>query len=1252
MENALAQGGLGYRCKFAQIEMAELLLHLALFGKSEGLQATCGTALAHMFKLVQDSEALKIGSAALKSAIYVPDVSLSSSSTTLSRVATIAAKEKAAAAAKAAPTLDPFQSSDAAAGAKFISLVLEKGGRSLGDLVEALKDSAPRLQQSLLTIIILVFQCSESNNAAGVVLRLARSFFLRSVSLLSQLLRLAEQGASSAVRGKALLTIQLLCSHSPILLTNLGEKRFPSLLVRALEPLFVQARAQQQQQQQLALQGLQEQQRNREVSLALTELSYFVKTALSMVLFLKKCSMDACVQLSSHIALLSDPSAILPQVQNGAAGASSSVVAKTAAAERDGRIDSVSSADGMSEITGGGGTDLDSVSVSSAARSRGGGSRSGNKGGGGGAEAAHRTPEKSSSGAGSPSKQSMMSGGRNRSIIGSNSNSIRATPPSTAPLRHHTPEALSASKRRSGSSAATPASPVRPKGDNNDAHHPASPSNKTQGNGGHIETVAGTNRDGPVSTRFDLDKLRDATDNLRAVVSVASQPSLRRLVLGSDGAFATVLARAIEMLPNARAALPVLVQREITEKKSSNLSSVPIAASTTRDAAEEESESVAAFAAAEHCALLALETVVQIDIIDLAVTATSTQERPLSAAALLELCGTGGDAAAVASGRQNKQKKAANAIDLCNFLVPTPLCVVHYIKCVSGLLVPAVAALSTHPEGDIRVVVASTMRRVLPSVLRVSYNFTGGLAGSAADHELSALLPVQRREQQHLLQASLLSDVASVCLRRSLAVLPVLLSDSAPIPQYSVKLLTDILSIGAESIGLNGQQAQLASDALKHAHAEAARGMLNAVMRELSSTGGLRTLINLWGQSHQYYLQQQGGGEMADQVGADSGADSVAFSAVDDQLVGLLRALCDCPNGVAQLIDAGICSSVSPAVSTAVLVAATATNSKTTTANGHMSHSVGLGSDPSRNLGLDEAYAPLFELLHLVLHCIIRDLAHAENTLAEAEAEPGTIVAGGERARNLSRLREECSEAQRRRELGLALRLLNPALMLISSSCVDGIDSAAPLAQRIHALLNSSSSSQPSMSSPSRARSAAVADEERQQLQYQLQATQDALIVNTHILDVATRSIGILFDLFPDVVTAHLLSKQDMVSLFDKTVGASLLRRQQTQQLSAAQVLSKILRGSRYHIPPKLHTRLLKILHGVASVAATAGQHSKARDLLSVDPLRSAIFHLAHETNENNASVTSKSNDPRLVMEETALAKVSAQLADVIRHKL
>lgn len=298
-----AQGGLEFKRRFTSCEVAVRLLELALGGKGEVLQATCAMALSHLLLFVMTPSAVPL------SATLNGEASSVLSTTSGRKGATTAASPNHP---------DPFLPPTAVSAAKFMVRVLEKGG--LAGIVEVLRDGQPRLQQAFLNIVNLVFaaplcvdelapttpgrghKAAEDAGAVvqgvNVALRLTRSFFLKAASTIPTVVKLAEQGASSAVRGKALLTAQLLCRQAPQSLITLGERRMPQLLARVLEPVVAQLHAAQQ---------------HGEAEPA--ELSYYVRTALSMVGYVK----EVCEEAAAAIAL--QLQAVATDVSSGAGDA-------------------------------------------------------------------------------------------------------------------------------------------------------------------------------------------------------------------------------------------------------------------------------------------------------------------------------------------------------------------------------------------------------------------------------------------------------------------------------------------------------------------------------------------------------------------------------------------------------------------------------------------------------------------------------------------------------------------------------------------------------------------------------------------------------------------------------------------------------------------------------------------------------------------------------------------------------------------
>jgi hypothetical protein len=132
--------------------------------------------------------------------------------------------------------------------------------------------------------------------AINVALRMVRSFFLKSPTLLPHLVNMMEQGGLSAIRGKALIAAQLICVFSPQILSSLAERRLPNLLVRALSPVL----------------AAQESEPNK--PLASMQLTYYTKTALSMLYYLRGVCITSAGSLADQLSFLTaNPSRVLTE---------------------------------------------------------------------------------------------------------------------------------------------------------------------------------------------------------------------------------------------------------------------------------------------------------------------------------------------------------------------------------------------------------------------------------------------------------------------------------------------------------------------------------------------------------------------------------------------------------------------------------------------------------------------------------------------------------------------------------------------------------------------------------------------------------------------------------------------------------------------------------------------------------------------------------------------------------------------------
>ena len=112
--------------------------------------------------------------------------------------------------------------------ALFIAQVFDQEGAVSG-ILDVLRDGSPKLQQAYLNIINRIFSESPTplSKAEEIevekILQPVRKAFVKPEGALPSILRLIEQGGSSAVRAKALFAAQLLCRHNPALLSGLTQ---------------------------------------------------------------------------------------------------------------------------------------------------------------------------------------------------------------------------------------------------------------------------------------------------------------------------------------------------------------------------------------------------------------------------------------------------------------------------------------------------------------------------------------------------------------------------------------------------------------------------------------------------------------------------------------------------------------------------------------------------------------------------------------------------------------------------------------------------------------------------------------------------------------------------------------------------------------------------------------------------------------------------------------------------------------------
>lgn len=441
--------------------------------------------------------------------------------------------------------------------------------------------------------------------------------------------------------------------------------------------------------------------------------------------------------------------------------------------------------------------------------------------------------------------------------------------------------------------------------------------------------------DETVGCKADLALLVSNAHILRAAVSIASQPLLRRLMISAGPEFPLALADVLCALPAARSSIQSTGSAALEQG--------------TEDRHAEEADAVSQV---EQAALVALEAVAQVDLLG------------------LDNDNLGGSALGA--------EKSMGS----------------FLHAVATRLISAAAGLSNHPDGDLRVVVAASLRRMVPACLK-TYAISG--------HNTGSVTPVPKGGSMETDPASLM---VSQCLEGVVEHLPALLTDQSPIPQYAVRMLTDaaISSLRVATLIADG----------------------------LSTRNALPLLID--------NLRTQGRDR-------DPYSDA-EVSEQDPQLALLLRCLFERTGSSARLLEADLAGALASAVQIAVQRSA------------------------SVRSGFKDQVTPLIDLLHVVLHFVIRSLSSPPKESPSNTPSP--------RQKNID---STLSAAQQYRKQVSPLRVLCSTLFEVLAAANEELE-------------------------------ATIADD--------AQSTPEGE-VPAQLQETVSRCLGILFDLFPDAVLEFLL---------------------------------------------------------------------------------------------------------------------------------
>jgi len=488
----------------------------------------------------------------------------------------------------------------------------------------------------------------------------------------------------------------------------------------------------------------------------------------------------------------------------------------------------------------------------------------------------------------------------------------------------------------------------------------------------------------------DFPRIHSLTELVRGSLAAAALPSLRRLILADGPDLVLAVTSALAELPKARSGLSAIAASD------------PFAV-----------EASAALSAADQALLVALEGIAAVDAADLTLGIGSHSARSNEQA-----YGFTSDTAGAGS--------FAEAL---------------------SLLLPVVAGLCAHADGDVRVIVASALRRLLPGALRA----------------LLHCIPERTLQQTRCAQ----------CMQAPCgAALAGMLADQAPIPQYAVRMLNESMLITSD--------------------------LADLVVRQLAENGVLPVLVGLFGRRAQH--------------AGDWGSER------DPQLTLLLRSIMERRGAALSLLEAGLplalCSTIHHAVY-----------------QQYQLEEQGCNMAVTHRLDYLLALQPIMDLLHVVLHYVIRQLS------TEADKD----------AAHACNLVSQCNT------------LCSALLSILATASLDlaGVDPATEGASTV-----------------------------------------------PHIADTASRTLGILFDLFPDTVSDCLCRvNRDTRNPY----GVDL--RVKGRDSTACDVLSAVLVKTTAHT--RLRSRLLKILAGAASMAPQLGTAAAARAMLLSTPMQRALAECA-----------------------------------------
>eukprot|EP01041_Mallomonas_annulata_P002963 gene2963-5817_t len=263
----------------------------------------------------------------------------------------------------------------------------------------------------------------------------------------------------------------------------------------------------------------------------------------------------------------------------------------------------------------------------------------------------------------------------------------------------------------------------------------------------HIQTPTPTSASGKNTTilpsktsqmMIDVTELLSVTNTLRPCLPLITPPSLRKYAI------------SIDFISNLSEIFVILSRTRVTLGKVRNVELQGL---------EKEHDVQSAFQLVEETVLVALELVSQMD--------------------LRQMCTHNINTNTTATPNDKHHQQQQQHQHQYDMQLPLPTTPIHsMLDVLISQLLPQTISLSTYPDVNIRIIVTSSLRRLIPHILGLCITTTTTTNTNGNDSSYDLL----EGYKEGLIR----------CIQMLLLQVPRLLVDDVPIPQYTVRLLADI----------------------------------------------------------------------------------------------------------------------------------------------------------------------------------------------------------------------------------------------------------------------------------------------------------------------------------------------------------------------------------------------------------------------------------------------------------------------------